>query len=541
LIATRSVRLWGATGEQRLRVILSADTKQVHAGDRGQMPTSSLKDNLQDGRRPNVVRIPRADEVTDARQPRTDRDSAGKSFRFGVEQRGIDFIPATQRYGTPRRLFTVWFSVNSSILSLTVGTLGINAGLPFAWTCLALTVGTITGTFFMAAHSAQGPRLGIPQMIQSRAQFGVLGAGLPLMAVLASNTLYSSANAILIQDTIRLIAPVTGTAAIVLFGAVTVLLAFMGYELIHRLAVALTLLSGVLFVSVAILLIVHGKPATGAGALDSHFSIASFILVVTQATAWSLSSGPTVADYSRYLPANVRASTTFWYTGLGNFFSSAPMMVLGAWLAASFPDLASHAGLGIAQLFGRGQHVAAFLIIVNLLQVNVMLLYSAYMSSTTIITGLRGMSRVPLGYKFLVMSLLMTVSTVIAFATQNRFNEYFSDLLAMLVYTLIPWSAINLADYYVVCRGIYSIEDVFRLDGIYGRYRWRTIAIYLFSILVQVPFVSLSFYVGPLARLIGADIAWLPGLLVAAGLYCLFERAVSLPADGTLESPRAPT
>jgi len=108
--------------------------------------------------------------------------------------------------------------------------------------------------------------------------------------------------------------------------------------------------------------------------------------------------------------------------------------------------------------------------------------------------------------------------------------------LSVLVYTLIPWSAINLADYYFVCRGVYSIEHIFRLDGIYGRYRWRTIAVYLLSILVQIPFVSLSFYVGPLARLIGADIAWLPGLVVPAVLYCLFERAVVLPDDQRLEA-----
>jgi len=474
-------------------------------------------------------------------RPRTARDTAAESFRFGVEQRGIEFIPAAHRYGTPKRLFTVWFGVNLSILCLTVGTLGVYAGLPFMWSCLALTLGNITGTFFMAAHSAQGPQLGIPQMIQSRAQFGVLGAGLPLIAVLASTTLYCSANAILIQDTIRMMAPMTGTAAIVLFGAITVFVAFIGYELIHRLAAALTLLSGILFVSVTILLIVHGNSGAGTGPLNSHFSIATFILVVTQATAWSLSSAPTVADYSRYLPANVRASTTFWYTGLGNFLSSTLIMILGAWLAASFPYVASHAGLGIARLFGRGQYIAASLIIVNLLQVNVMVLYSAYMSGTTIITGLRGMNRVRLRYKFLVMSVLMTAATIIALATQNNFNAYFSDLLAILVYTLIPWSAINLADYYLVCGGVYSIEHIFRLDGMYGRYRWRTIAIYLFSILVQIPFVSLSFYVGPLARLIGADIAWLPGTLVPALLYCLFERAVTLPEEartiGSREEP----
>jgi NCS1 family nucleobase:cation symporter-1 len=410
-------------------------------------------------------------------------------------------------------------------------------------------LGNVIGTFIMAAHAVQGPQLGIPQMIQSRAQFGVLGAGLPLIAVLASTTLYSSANAILIEGTVRMLLPLGTIAAIVLFGAVTVLVAFVGYELIHRLAATLTILSGVLFVAVAILLLSRGG-GTPSVLVPNHFTRATFILVVTQATAWSLSSGPTVADYSRYLPASVSASTTFWYTGLGNFLSSTLMMFLGAYLTAGFPNLASHAGIGIANLFGKGRYAVALLISVNLLQVNVMNLYSAYMSSTTVITGVRGMRRVSLGYKLFVMSLLMAIATAIAIATRDRFDAYFSDLLSVLVYALIPWSCINLVDYYLVRHGDYCIDQIFEMDGIYGRYRWRTIAVYLFSILVQIPFMTLSFYVGPFARLIGADIAWLPGILVPAILYGLIERTATsadlldsspiLPLDASREINRRP-
>lgn len=455
---------------------------------------------------------------------------SGEPFSLGVERQGIEFVSASHRYGTPRRLFTVWFGVNLSILCLTVGTLGVADGLSLAWTWTALALGNCIGTAFMAAHSAQGPQLGIPQMIQSRAQFGVLGAGLPLLAVLASTTLYSSANAILISDTIRLIIPVSGTQAIVLFGALTVVIAFIGYELIHRLAAVLTVLSGALFIGVTVLLLVSPQSAQAvANPTGGHFSAAIFILVVTQATAWSLSSGPTVADYSRYLPETVSPAATFWYTGSGNFLGSLLMMMLGAYLAATFPYLAAHAGLGIAELFGAGRYVAAILVIMNLLQVNVMNLYSAYMSSTTIITGVRGMRRVGLTYKLAVMSILMVVATIIALATQTHFDAYFSDLLSALVYVLIPWSAINLTDYYIVRRGVYSIEHIFRIDGIYGRFRWSTIAVYLLTILVQVPFVKLSFYTGPLARLIGADIAWLPGLIVPGFLYWIVERGSPAP------------
>ena len=41
---------------------------------------------------------------------------------------------------------------------------------------LAIVIGVLIGTLFMAFHSAQGPQLGLPQMIQSRPQFGYVGA-----------------------------------------------------------------------------------------------------------------------------------------------------------------------------------------------------------------------------------------------------------------------------------------------------------------------------------------------------------------------------
>jgi NCS1 family nucleobase:cation symporter-1 len=130
------------------------------------------------------------------------------------------------------------------------------------------------------------------------------------------------------------------------------------------------------------------------------------------------------------------------------------------------------------------------------------------------------MQRVTISTKFLLMALIMAIATAIAAITKDNFNVYFADLLAVLVYVLVPWSAINLADYYLVRKGRYSIDQMFVLDGIYGRSQWKSIGVYLLSILVQIPFASLSFYVGPLARLIGADLAWLPGLVIPGILYC---------------------
>src|SRR6202042_58567 len=67
------------------------------------------------------------------------------------------------------------------ISTLAVGLIGVAGGLNFMWAAIAILLGIIIGTLFMAFHSAQGPKLGLPQMIQSRAQFGYYGSLLPVI------------------------------------------------------------------------------------------------------------------------------------------------------------------------------------------------------------------------------------------------------------------------------------------------------------------------------------------------------------------------
>jgi NCS1 family nucleobase:cation symporter-1 len=90
---------------------------------------------------------------------------------------------------------------------------------------------------------------------------------------------------------------------------------------------------------------------------------------------------------------------------------------------------------------------------------------------------------------------------------------------------MIPWTAINLTDYYLVRRGRYDIEDFFKVDGQYGRVNWWGVGIYVLTIGVEIPFINSSLYVGPIATdLGGADISWIVGFIVAAVLYYLAAR-----------------
>jgi trigonelline permease len=56
--------------------------------------------------------------------------------------------------------------------------------------------------------------------------------------------------------------------------------------------------------------------------------------------------------------------------------------------------------------------------------------------------------------------------------------------------------------------------------GMYGSVNIKAIAIYVFGIAIQVPFMEESFFHGPWASILGgADISWMVGLVVTALTY----------------------
>lgn len=444
-----------------------------------------------------------------------------------IERRCIEFIPHNERYGSPRRLFSIWFSANLQVTTLVVGTLGIVAGLNLLWTIVALVIGNVVGTVFMAAHSAQGPHLGIPQMIQSRAQFGVVGAALPLLAVVLTYVLFTAANGVVMRNAIEAIAPLSDDGALIVFGLTSLIVAFIGYELIHKLGAVLTIASGILFLMAAIRVL--GMPPPHSAWLPrTAFRVAPFLLVISQSASYAIGYGPYVADYSRYLPHDIRTRHTFFFTYIGSLSGSLLIMALGALMAAVMTGdaqmLALNPAESIARLFGEGRAIVYAIVILGVLLINVLNIYSAFMSLVVVFSGWRNVSRVSMTQKFFIMLAVTILATMIAIATQYRFFDYFSDILVGQIYVLVPWSSINLTDYYLIRRGRYSVADIFDERGIYGRINWMTVGVYVFAIVLQVPFMSLSFYKGPIARVVGTDLSWIPGLLVPGGLYYLLMR-----------------
>ncbi|WP_152222994.1 cytosine permease [Pseudomonas sp. SCB32] len=434
-----------------------------------------------------------------------------------VEKRSIDFIPEAERHGEPRSLFFVWFGANANITTVAAGVLPISLGLNLFWSALSILVGSLIGAIFMASHSAQGPRLGIPQMIQSRAQFGVFGAIVPLLFVMLIYLGFFVSNTLLAAQAVATASPLSNGGNIVLLGVLCFLVALFGYQLIHRLQKVLSLVSIAVF-GVASLLAL-ALPIEAGQWSTQGFNLANFLASVSIAVTWQLSYAPYVADYSRYLPTSTSTRQVFWYSYSGTVIGGSWMMLLGAVLAKGLAGFADNVGLHLIGLLGGGTLLAVAFVLYGQIAINVFNLYGAFMSTVTVIEPFAALKVTP-GVRAGFMLVICAAATGLCTLAQDDFIQFFLNFIFFMSYFLIPWTAINLVDYYALRKGVYQIADIFEPSGIYGRVNGIAIGVFLATIALEVPFMNTSLYTGPIAAgLHGVDLAWAVGLLFPAGMY----------------------
>jgi nucleobase:cation symporter-1, NCS1 family len=153
----------------------------------------------------------------------------------------------------------------------------------------------------------------------------------------------------------------------------------------------------------------------------------------------------------------------------------------------------------------------------------------------------RGM-RISIRDRLLYIVAMVGVSILLALIGRHSFLKSFEAFILFLLAVFTPWSAINLVDYYFFTRSRYDVPALSDPNGRYGRWNVTGIAIYLLGILLQMPFLSSTFYTGPLVdRLGGADISWIVGLIVPATLYYGFARNSRRPIPSGLILPEEAT
>ncbi|MFJ5838184.1 purine-cytosine permease family protein [Streptomyces shenzhenensis] len=441
-----------------------------------------------------------------------------------VEVRTIDHIPLTERHGRARSLFTIWFGSNIMLLTVATGAVStVVYGLPVWAAVLAVALGNIVGGVVMALHAAQGPQMGVPQMLQTRAQFGSFGSLLVVVIVVLMYLGFFASNLVLGGQAVASLLHFGQGWSITLIGVLGVLGAVVGYRLIHAFSGILSVVAG----AILVLAFVWGLGVNGMPAhvwASGGFSAAGFMGTLSLAALWQIAYAPYVSDYTRYMPKDTGVRPAFWATYGGAVLGSLFPMILGTFVGAAYPKADTVDGLsqfthGIDALV-----VAVFGIAIAC--TNAMNLYCGALSTITIGQTLfpRWMPRA--SGRAVVCVVLFLAAEAMAILGRADFLVNFTNFMSLLLCVLIPWTAVNLVDYYALRHGEYDIAALFERDGgRYGRFNVNAIVCYVLGILVQLPFLSTTMYEGSAAKAFGGvDISWIIGLAVICPLYYVLMR-----------------
>ncbi|MFK0073211.1 MULTISPECIES: purine-cytosine permease family protein [Arthrobacter] len=454
-----------------------------------------------------------------------------------IEARSIDWVPESERHGKLWHQGPLWFLGNFQYFSIPIGFIGPSMGLSLGWTVVASVLGIAVGTVFMAFHASQGPTMGLPQLIQSRAQFGYRGVVVPLLATLFTYIAFNVADTVLLSEGLNSSFGWNPTLIAILATVAGAGLAIFGHDWLHK---AFRIL---LYVSLPIMTILTiGVISGGAGGSwdSSHygFTWVAFMAQFAACAAYNITYAPYVSDYSRYLPTNTPARSVIAAVFFGASSSAIWLISLGAWLSIALGATDGLAGLQTAgnTIFPSLGNVAALLSALALTATMGMNAYGGMLTVLTTVDSIRPIKPKTTARVVTVLGLAVLWYLVASSISSGSVATVFSALTLML-YILVPWTATNLVDFFVVRRGHYAIADLFTPNGIYGAWGWRGLTAFAIGLLSEIPFMVLPTigdwsFVGPVASALGdVDIAWLVGLAVTSVAYWLLGRSLDLAAE----------
>lgn len=458
-----------------------------------------------------------------------------------IEQHSIDYVPRAERHGKVWHQGPFWFTGNFVLPTLVTGFVGPAMGLSLGYSVLAILIGVCCGTFFMAFHANQGPRMGLPQMIQSRAQFGSRGVIVPFAATVFVYVGFLVFDTILATEGIGLVLPDAKLFWYPVLIALSIVIAVVGHDLLHFVQRWLTYLLVVVFAIVTIVAIVHFSTATALPnipAVTAGWTTPGFLVQFSLAAGYNISYAVYVSDYTRYLPSNASAPKLISSVYAGAVLSAVWLMSLGAILASYLPS--PDPILAIRQVgnlvfpgFGTLTVLVSVLALVSIMGVNA---YGAMLTGTSAVDGFRAVHPT-VRLRVIGLVVVGVASLLIALVIPADYVDSFNNFVLLMLYFLVPWTAVNLVDFYWVRRGKYAIAEILKPDGIYRRWAWRGVVAYLIGFCAMIPFFSTTFYTGPVANMLGgADFSFVVGLAVSGGLYLVFCRNFDHSAEAAARS-----
>jgi NCS1 nucleoside transporter family len=369
----------------------------------------------------------------------------------GIERVAEDNRQHTQLWDT----MWLWWSANSVVATVALGTLSAFFGLGFWGSVLVIVIFNILGVLPVAFLSTLGPKTGLAQMPLTRFAFGLQGAKLPAIFNALACIGWSAVNALIGSQIIVTWSANTipQWAALLFLAVVTTAVSVFGYFIVHtyeRFAwIVMFILFGYVFFASS------GKfdiNAVGAGSLGDGLLLFSGIAtfggaVLGYAIGWSSYA----ADYTRRQPVETPANKVFWYAFSGVIVPCILLEILGVLLTTAATG--DTAGALIANAVGTSGigGIVVLLLALSTIANNVPNDYSFALS--TQVLGLRNIRR------WILTIVGAVVYVAVALYIGNDFNAKLEGFLLVIAYWLGAWNAVVLLEHFVFRKGKYPVED----------------------------------------------------------------------------------
>ncbi|MFI6640964.1 cytosine permease [Streptomyces sp. NPDC050504] len=452
-----------------------------------------------------------------------------------VETRGLEPVPDSERTGRVRELFPTWVAANISVLLLTMGAgLIVFNGLNIWQVLVVAAVAPVLSYGIVGLISIAGKRGGSPGMALSRAVFGQRGNLFPGSLIWVARWGWETINAVtgayaLLTVLDLLFGVKSNTPLIVvtllLFVTCTFVVSGLG---INALRVA-SKWSTYLFGAFSVLVLIYLVADTDWGAVFDKpaGSTAMMIAGIGTIAAGGISWVPSAPDFTRYLPRTASSKGMVGASIGGAGIVVLPMVLMGAVMAVSTPDLAS-AGDPVSflgEILPTWIAVPYLLIaLIGMLLINSMSMYSAGFTAQTL--GIK----VPRAWAVSVNAVISLVFGFLLMVVATSFIGSFISFLTLLAVAFSAWIGVFGVD--MLRRTTYDGEalmDTGRTSAYWysGGFAWSAMAAWGVALVVGLLFTKVDWFSGPLASSwIGENgLGWAVTILVAAALYAVLPRA----------------
>jgi NCS1 family nucleobase:cation symporter-1 len=445
-----------------------------------------------------------------------------------IEPGGAEFIPLSERHGSPTRLFFTWVSPNMEFATVFVGVIAVAFfGQSFWMAALAIIVGTALGSLSHGLLSARGPEAGVPQMVLSRISFGYFGNILPAgLNSLIAGIGWFAVNSVSGTFALNSLTHIPKVLSLMIVVVAQIAIAFLGHNFLHAFERVVFPLLVVVFVLGGIAIIAKSHP----GAAHQTGGIGGFLIALGASFGYAAGWNPYATDYTRYLSPSVSKRAVGLWAGLGVFVSCVALELVGA-LSATIATKDSNPTTAFTGFMPTWIGKLVLLgIVIGAISANAINVYSGTMSFLAL--GFQ----LPLALRrAIVAGVFGVIGFFVAWSGLSDAGSKYENFLLVISYWIGPWLGVFFTDQ-LLRRG-------HRVSGFLFDKRhnpWGGAAAMLIAMVVSIYlFSNQTKYVGviPKHHASFGDLTFEVGFVLAAVLYYAFFKLQPGRQDEVLVLP----